>query len=590
MIWYSIVLLLALTSCVVWASERDASGDDSRNAVDTIKEGVLGYFQPLSGRIAESDSGLAEVELEKGLDVKKGTRISVFREGEPFYHPVTNELIGKSEDFTGRIEIMGTASPEGVYPCKIVEGDVKAGDIVRITSSKIKLAFFQDRRANWSLSEVFHKALKDSGRFDLIESFTDSYEPEHLSRLASALGADAVLIFSTPVKNEQKLMNVKLFWAKDAKMFGEIEAVVDRDAVAMTEPYEVFLSAAVDTEPWGSHKLENGRLMAMGDVDGKGGREVVVIDENDITVYSLQAELRELWHIMGEKSGKPLSIDILDVNGNGIAEIFVTSLVSDDRAASDLQNDSASALVRSRSMLNSYVVEYDPSGGYRKIAEGLPYFMRVAGNALLMQKYSGSSVFAGPVYEGEWEAGKYVPKNALKLPETVNIYGFAYVDWMNTGEKYLVSFDDNGYLNMYNEQGTSLWTSPATYGSFEMSFREKSYSMVNPVTKWAVRSRLTPVNTSRGQEIIAVRKRPLLEKVPGLGNVESEVYSLWWDGASMEEQLVLKDIPGTVTDYWIEGTNLFLVARGNMISLVKNATSGEFFKGTVLYYYNFGKQ
>jgi len=588
--WCSIFLLLILMSCAVWASERDDTGDDSKNAVDTIKEGVLDYFQPLSGLIAESDSGLAKVKLEKDLNVKKGMRFTVFREGAPFYHPVTNELLGKAEDFAGTVEVMETESREGLYVCKIVKGDVKTGDIVRITSSKIKIAFFQDRKANWSLSEVFYKELKDSGRFDILESYTSSYGPEHLSGLASKLGADAVLLFSTPFKNEIKILNVKLFWAKDAKMFGEIESIIDQDAISMTEPYEVFLSAAADTEPWGSYELPNGRLIAMGDVDGKGAREVVVSDDNDIKVYSLKDELRELWKIKGEKWGRPLSIDILDVNGNGVAEIFVTSLVDEEGAALDLQNNSAAASGRSQSRLNSYVIEYDPSEGYRKIADNLPYFLRVAGNTLLMQKYSANRVFADSVYEGKWEAGKYTPKRALKLPDTVNIYGFAYVDWMNSGEKYLVSFDDKGYISMYDEQGTPLWESSRTYGTFEMSFRKKTSSMVNPVIKWAVRGRLIPVNTAHGQEIIVVRRSPLIKEIPGLGNLEAEVYSLRWDGASMDEQLVLKDIAGTVTDYWIEGSNLFLVARGNMMSLVKNATSGEFFKGTVLYYYNFGKK
>ncbi len=58
----------------------------------------------------------------------------------------------------------------------------------------------------------------------------------------------------------------------------------------------------------------------------------------------------------------------------------------------------------------------------------------------------------------------------------------------------------------------------------------------------------------------------------------------------MQEQLVLSDISGTITDYLIEGTNLFLLAKGNMISLAKNAVSGNFVKGSVLYYYSFGKK
>ena len=56
----------------------------------------------------------------------------------------------------------------------------------------------------------------------------------------------------------------------------------------------------------------------------------------------------------------------------------------------------------------------------------------------------------------------------------------------------------------------------------------------------------------------------------------------------MDEKMILGEVSGSVTDYWLEGGNLFLVSRGNMMSFVKNMTSGELSKGSMLYYYNFG--
>lgn len=576
-----LILILVFTASAAWA-------DGAGNTVDKVKESVLDYFRPLSGVISGVEDGLAKVKIESSVSAKKGMRFSVFREGSPFYHPVTNEIIGKSEDYIGRVEVMGTEAVDGAYTCKIVEGEVNTGDIARITSSKIKLAFFQDRKANWALSELFYRTLKESGRFEILEAYTSSYNPDHLSKLAGELGAEAVLMFSTPAGNEEKLLNVKLFWTKDAKIFTEIEDVVSRDIAEMIKPDDAFLSSTVtDSEPWGSYKLEEGRLIAMGDVDGNGEKEIVVSDGNIIKVYSLKDELQELWLIKGAKWEKHLSIDILDVNGNGIAEIFVTSM-SDSGMSIDT-NDSVSYSLRDRAMLRSYVVEYDPSEGYRKIAENQPYFFRAAGNTLLMQGYALKKIFVPPVYKAEWKDGQYKPVSPIQLPDGVNIYGFTYIDWRNSGQKHIVSFDDKGYLFMYDEQGNTVWKSSKTYGKFDMSFKSKTYSLANPLKEWAVRGRIIPVITERGQEIIIVNKLPLVKKVPGFGAKGAEVYSLWWDGAVMDEKLVLSEVSGTITDYWIEGNNLFLVARGSLFSFVKNATSGDFYKGSILYYYNFGK-
>jgi hypothetical protein len=98
------------------------------------------------------------------------------------------------------------------------------------------------------------------------------------------------------------------------------------------------------------------------------------------------------------------------------------------------------------------------------------------------------------------------------------------------------------------------------------------------------------VKTGRGEEIIVVNKIPVAERVPGLGASGAEIYSLWWDSGVMDEKLILSRIPGDLTDYWIEGNKLFFIVKGNLLSFIKNAVTGELLKGSVLYYYNLGEK
>jgi hypothetical protein len=482
---------------------------------------------------------------------------------------VTKELIGKIEEPVGRIEVETTKPENGLYPCRIIRGDIKPDDIVRITSSRIKLAFFQERNSDWALSELFYESLKDSDRFDILETYTSTYEPEKLSELSKKLDAEAFLILSTPSKEEKRFLSVRLFWTEDTKIFAKIEEPVSPELFKALTPAEEFISAALaEAEPWGSYRLAGGELIAMGDVDGNGLSELVVSDGNNIRIYSFKEEPRELWVIKGSPKQRHLSIDILDLNNNGRSEIFVTSLIGEDK-------------------MSSFVVEYDLSQGYTKIWGEAPYFLRVLGKVLLMQRFDSFEIFSGPVYRGEWRDGYYLPSEALKLPQGVNIYGFTFVDWQKKGSPQLITFDDAGYLNLYDVDGHLVWKSNGAYGKFNLSFKRKTYSVVNPIEEWFIRDKLFSVNTERGQEVIVIKKIPVLKGVPGLGVKEVQVYSLWWDGTTMEEELIVKGISGAITDYWLEKNKLFLIAKGNFFTFIKKITSGEFSKGSILYYYNF---
>lgn len=568
---------------IVSPGDRD-SAPDVPAGVSKAKNVLLDYFSPAVALIGDVEDGSAAISIGSEVNVKKGMRFSVFRDGEPFYHPVTNELIGRNEIYVGRIEVTEGALPGGTSRCRVIEGDIKSGDIARITSSRIKLAYFQDRKADWDISEAFFKSLKDSGRFEILESYTPTYEPEELSELARKLGAEAVLMFSTHKKGGRKLLNIKLYWAQDARMFGNVEEELSHNVMNIITPEEEFISTVfTEKEPWGNYEIPGGFLMAMGDVDGNGARELVVSDGQDIKIYSIGKDLKEIWSVKGGSVSKHISLDILDMNKNGRAEIFITTLYEGSNIETgDTRRYSAGNKVR------SFVIEYDPSEGYRKIEDNMPYFMRVAGKRLFMQKFSSRKIFSGPVYEGQWMKETYKPGMPLQLPADANIYGFAFIDWQNSGKNQIMTFDDEGYLNLYNEGGILIWRSSKSFGIFPLSFKSRTRSVANPVNLWSIRGRLLSVKTERGQEVVIVRRVPVLSNVPGLGVQEAEVYSLWWNDGTMEEKVLMDDISGDITDYWIEGSRLFLLSSRDLLSAVKKAVGGELSRGSTLYFYNLG--
>jgi hypothetical protein len=589
--WLPAVVTIVLILAGGPAYGENAGGSGPNTAVSELKDRVLSYFDPLSGTVAEAGDDGVTIRLDSESPARKGMRFDVYRKGAPFYHPVTGELVGYTDDYAGTIEITGEASGKDEYTGKVVKGDIRTGDTARVTSAKVKLAFFQDRKADWALSEAFFQSLKGSGRFELLESYVAGYEPDVLAGKARELGAAAVLMFSTPRRDNRPYLSVKLYWSDSAAMFMDMENPVSRKTADKLKAEDEFItSSLVNLDPWASYEIPEGLLISMGDVDNDGAKEIVLSDGQDIRIYTLKDELQEVWMIKGQKGEQHLSIDILDLNKNGMAEIFVTSLVDGNRFNSETTDDSKQRLDAKRSKMRSYIIEYSPSGGYRKISGPMPYFFRVIGNTLLMQKFGSGTIFSGEVHEAEWKDGHYRPAKPVKLPAGANIYGFTFADWRNDGRTGLMTFDDDGYLTLYDHSGHAVWKSVKSYGKFQLTFREITHSLVNPVKKWSVRGRLITIKTKRGQEVLVVRRVPFASGAPGLGTTGAEVYSLWWDGSEMNRNLVLNEVSGSITDYWVDKGRLFLIAKGGIISFVKNAASGEFVKGSTLYYFNFGSK
>ncbi len=589
---YIILLLTALFSVTVISG--DARGQEpqgntkSGSAVDALKDSVLSYFNPVNGSITEAGRDTVKVNFRDRERLKKGMRLSIFREGKPFYHPVTKEPIGKSESFIGRIEItdeIQNLQPGAPLNCRVINGSPQAGDLARITSSGITLAFYQGKDTPWSLSETFYNALKGSGRFNLKEgSYIKSYDTETISKQAAELGAEAIIFFSTLLKDSSLLLNVKLIWPEDGKVFAEFQETAEQDFVREIESSDELMSlGTVEEEPRDSYRIPAGELIAAGDVDGNGEKELIVSDGNTIKIYKFKQEPHEIWSIKGSPYERHLSINTLDLNGNGRDEIFITSLtnINSDAGLAD------SEMKRKGSVYNmiSFALEYSPSGGYKRIWDINSYALRVVGKTLLMQRFTLDRAFTGPVYKGIWKDGDYITENPLELPEGIEIYGFAYVDRRSSGHANVLVFNDRGYLNLY-DGGELIWSSKDSYGKFE-SFAKQSYSVANQDAEWFMKGRLISLSNKQGDEAIVVKKIPFLNKLESLGYKKSEVYSLRWDGEAMAETLIAGDINGTVTDYWAEGDDLLLIVRQNMYMFLKKSLSGDLMKGSILYYYNF---
>ena len=133
--------------------------------------------------------------------------------------------------------------------------------------------------------------------------------------------------------------------------------------------------------------------IALGDVDGDGKTETVIITPDKVIVYRYeQQRFYQVTEYAEGSKGINIGVDVADINGNGIPEIIVTSLTL------------------TRKALASFVLEWDGKA-FKRIVDNAPWYFRVCdlpdrGKVLLGQEPRFGSPFKGKIFEMIWRNGR----------------------------------------------------------------------------------------------------------------------------------------------------------------------------------------
>ena len=182
--------------------------------------------------------------------------------------------------------------------------------------------------------------------------------------------------------------------------------------------------------------------MAVGDVDGDGRSEIVVVSPDQIYVYRFQNDrLMEIAHQDTGFDNYNIGVDVADLNGNGRAEIFVT------------------ALNKFKTAVRSYVREFDGKA-FVELEKDLAWYFRasdlpVRGRVLMGQKAQLYDPYRGAIFEMGWDGGAYVPQNPVSTPgrARINVLGAALGDVQNNGEETLVAVNQGNRIMIVSPGG-----------------------------------------------------------------------------------------------------------------------------------------
>jgi hypothetical protein len=566
---FSSVLIVAVLFLSTGASH-------AQDLMNQFKEETLSYFKPLKGKILSLDGRTVISDLGEKSGIRKGMRLTVFREGTPFLHPVTKEPMGRVEAPVGTVEVKSVSETGSTM--EIMRGEVREGDIVRISEMKVRVLFYQDKKVDWNIAEAYYQLLKGSGRFELMDTPLDSDDDAKIIAEGRKLGAEAAIILTSDESEKEVVLKQRILWTEDATQLAETNSKVDEALVKELRTARNRVAPLVSS---GDVLLFfdlpfNAGLLATGDLNGDGNRELIFGVGRELRVYTLGASLQRMNEFKGSSSDDFLWIDTMDINGDGKDEIIVTSIRGREV---DVSGDGGPS-VKDEGRIVSYIYELK-GAEFSLLWKGDLFLRAVPRLGLVAQEYDSAEGFGGPVFRIDYDSGKFTRGDALTLPKGVDIYDFSFVDGPDR-VRYLLAYDNAGYLNLYNNEGLRVWQSAESYPGFRMSFKRAAPTVMVDRGEWSIKDRVC----LRNSESFVVKRIPLAAMAKGLGYKSSQIKTLWWTGLSMEENTLIDGISGSVMDYALLPDRLVVLSKPLFGFKPKNILKGESPMGSMLYVYS----
>ncbi len=291
--------------------------------------------------------------------------------------------------------------------------------------------------------------------------------------------------------------------------------------------------------------------LAIGDVDGDQNNETVFIDDHTIFIYrQSNGRFLKIAQIDGNTTDRYIGVDVADINANGRAEIFITSVQAEN------------------GRLQSFVLEHNGTN-FAPIEENVNWYFRVInlkdrGNILLGQKQGMKEIFSGPVYEMLWQNGTYEPAQKQALPRDVSVFAFATGHITSDGRGLIVAFDKNDYLYISDPAGAEEWKSAEPYGG-STAYLEPRSGMSQKNSKYDDETRamnrrylsqrifVRDLDKDGKNEVIVVKNKEVAgRKLARFRLFKSgHIECLGWDNVGLFKKWRTREISGYISDYAI---------------------------------------
>jgi hypothetical protein len=605
--WRAGILLAALIGACMGVTSAAAQEAAYGSAAAEIAERIAATFPKVTGQVIGLEKERVLLDLGAKDNVIPGLELQVYREGQEFKHPYTGQVLGKLDRDVGRVRILEVQPNFSVAEViQHAEGTmVQQGDRARVTSARVILAL-----PNVDVSDVagantrsvtrdLTNALIKTNRFEVMpdqriraalaeeklgatDQFTD---PAVLQALWKRLRVTAVLLAKLSLLEKAVRWDVQVLSTVrgDTITLASSEVKGAAPKMASTPGRSAGSFAGTDAPRIDQIALRSqevpfkGRAMAVGEFTGDGTVKLAITDGQGVFIYDVERNgIKQVASIPGPTSDNVIALDAADINGNGVAEIFVTNYT--DNAG-----------------LRSYVLEYQ-NGKYVKIWQDVRLHFRVmegqgGGLQLYAQTSGDDRPFDGPVRRYTWQGNRYVPADVVPLPKAFpNLYGFTLADVDGDGAPEILILDSQDYLRVFDRSGGEIYRSSDHYGGTE-NLLQPDANRPGAQTRQGIDPRQILFLQGRMfvQDIMGDGKKQLVvpRNTPSTGYVfytrlydKGKILGLSWDGVGMQPIWETREVPGYIADFALmdaEGSGnrkvVLLVVQTNVIGMGTSRTS-----------------
>lgn len=303
-------------------------------------------------------------------------------------------------------------------------------------------------------------------------------------------------------------------------------------------------------------------LLAVTEPDASGKRLLFMAQNQSLQVLR-EGEMRPITGFSLAANQKIVGVDYIDADGSGKPELYVTIVTGGDVESQVWE------------LKNNKLV---------KLAEKIPYFFRsiaLAGGPMKLyaqEQGRGDEQYYGDVFEVVRQGKKIIRKTKIAMPRYGNVNSFNQFKH-ESGELLTVVYHEHNYLIVYDKEQKELWRSNDAFGGTELYYQVEDLDgswRLGDKNKWFF------IN----QRIIVTSKQEVLTcKNDGffvIGNARmykrGAVYSLYWNGAALEEVWRTKDTQNYMPDFWFDEKKselllLQLTQREDVLMRTKGASA-----------------
>lgn len=603
--------VLAAVWLLGWGMPSAAQEAAYGSAAEEIAERIGGAFPKVNGQVIGLEKERVILDLGAKDAVIPGLELQVYREGQEFKHPYTGQILGRLDRDVGRVRVLEVQPNLSI--AEVVQQAagtmVQQGDRVRVTSARIIVAL-----PNVDVSDVSGANTRSVTR-DLTNALikTNRFEvmPDQRIRAALAeekLGATEQLLDPAVLQVLWKRLRVtavllgKLSLLEKAVRWDvQVVSTVRGDTITLagTEVRGAAPKVAsgpapsvgsfagteaprIDQIALRSQEVPfKGRAMAAGEFTGDGTVKLAISDGQGVFIYDVTKNgIKQIAAIPGLTSETVAGLDAADINGNGVAEIFVTAYLSNPLAGFE--------------QLRSYVLEYQ-NGKYVKIWQDVELHFRVMegqdGKAELYAQSSGvDTPFQGPVRRYTWQGKQYVPGQPVALPKSYpNVFGFLQADLDGDGGREILVLDHLDYLRVFDRSGQEIYRTSDRFGGTETVIEYDPLRTGEGSRSGIQRKQVLLQGRMFYQDIAGNGKRQLVlpRNTPSTGYVfatrlydKGKILGLTWDGIGMQPVWETREVPGYIADFTLmdpDGSGnrklVLLVVQTNVIGMSTSRTS-----------------